>query len=139
MPAPAATPARDLHGLRILVVEDDPDSLELTTTLLETVGAQVVACDAARAALAVIEQTAVDLLVADIGLPHEDGLWLIREVRRQETAGRRLPAVAVTALATPRDRQTVLDAGYDAHVPKPLDLDMLLERIERVRGKQPPS
>ncbi len=137
-PVPAATPARDLRGLRILVVEDDLDSLELTKTLLETAGAQVVACDTAPVALAVIERTAVDLLVADIGLPREDGLWLIREVRRQETAGRRLPAIALTAFATPRDRQTVLDAGYDAHVPKPLDLDMLLERIGRVRGTQPP-
>jgi CheY-like chemotaxis protein len=127
-----------LQGLRILVVEDDPDSLELTKTLLETAGAQVVARDAARAALAVIEQTAVDLLVADIGLPHEDGLWVIREVRRQEAAGRRLPAVALTAFATPRDRQNILDAGYDAHVPKPLDLDVLLERIGQVRAKQPP-
>lgn len=136
-PAPVAMPPRDLHGLRILVVEDDPDSLELTRTLLETAGAVVVARDAARAALAVIEQTAVDLLVADIGLPGEDGLWLIREVRRQETAGRRLPAVAVTAFATPRDRQNILDAGYDEHVAKPLDLDVLLTRIGGIRGEPP--
>jgi CheY-like chemotaxis protein len=78
-----------LKDLRILVVEDDPDSLELTKTLLETAGAQVVARDAAREALDILEQSAVDVLVADIGLPHEDGLWLIRQVREREF-GRRV-------------------------------------------------
>ena len=75
-PSVPVTPPRELHGLRILLVEDDPDSLELTQTLLETAGAQVFARDAARQALEVIEQSPVDVLVADIGLPHEDGLWL---------------------------------------------------------------
>jgi two-component system CheB/CheR fusion protein len=100
---------------------------------LETAGAQVVTHAAAREALDVIEQSAADVLVADIGLPHEDGLWLIRQVGRRESGHRRLPAVALTAFATPRDRQNALAAGFDEHVPKPLDFDLLLQRISHVR------
>lgn len=98
----------------------------------------MVARDAAREALDILEQSAVDVLVADIGLPHEDGLWLIRQVRERESGRRRLPAVALTAFATPRDRRNVLAAGYDEHVPKPLDLDVLLQRIAQVRRREAP-
>ena len=138
-PAEPATSPGDLNDVRVLVVDDEPDSLELTKTLLETAGAQVVARDAARQALELIEAGAVDVLVADIGLPHEDGFWLIRQVRLRESGRSRLPAVALTAFATPRDRQNVLAAGYDEHVPKPLDLDVLLQRIGNVRRTQMPS
>jgi PAS domain S-box-containing protein len=124
---------RDLRTLRLLVVEDDADSAELTKTLLESAGADVLVCDNARQALDLIDERAPDVLVADLGLAHEDGLWLIRQVRRREGEGRRLPAVALTAFAAARDRQTALAAGYDAHVPKPLDVDLLLQRIVEVR------
>lgn len=139
-PAPRILPAgrRDLNNARVLVVDDDTDSLELTKTLLEAAGAQVVVRDNARQALEVIEQGATDVLVADIGLPHEDGLWLIQQVRRRERSGRRLPAVALTAFATQTDRQHILNAGYDEHVSKPLDVDILLQRIGQVRQQHAP-
>ena len=130
------TSGRDLTHTRILVVEDDPDSSELTKTLLEAAGAEVVTRDNAREALEVIEQGATDVLVADIGLPHEDGLWLIQQLRGRESSGRRLSAVALTAFATQQDRHEALAAGYDEHVPKPLDFDVLLQRIVEVRQKQ---
>ena len=138
-PRKPPTSGRDLTNTRILVVEDDADSSELTKTLLETAGAEVVVRDNARHALDVIEEGGTDVLVADIGLPHEDGLWLIQQVRRRESSGRRLPAVALTAFATQQDRQRTLAAGYDEHVPKPLDFDVLLQRIAQVRQKQAPS
>ena len=122
----------DLRDTRILVVEDDHDSSELTRTLLETAGADVVVRDNARDALALIEQDAIGILVADIGLAHEDGLWLIQQVRSRQSSRERLPAIALTAFATPRDRHDILAAGYDAHVPKPLDLDVLLQRIREI-------
>jgi PAS domain S-box-containing protein len=137
-PEPARRPG-DLAGLRVLVVEDDPDSLELIRTLLETVGAEVITCTTARQALAAIEQSGADVLIADIGLPLEDGLWLIRQVRRGEATGRRLPAIALTAFAAASDKQNVLAAGFDEHVPKPLHLDVLLRRIDDVRRRPAPS
>ena len=144
-PAATTTPRRpltngqDLATTRILVVEDDADSSELTRTLLEAAGAEVVVRDNARQGLDVIEAGETDVLVADIGLPHEDGLWLIQQVRRREGGGRRLPAVALTAFATQEDRQKILAAGYDDHVSKPLELDVLLQRIARCRQGRAPS
>ncbi len=124
------------RGCRILVVEDDPDSAELTKTLLEEADASVVVCASAREALAAVEHDDFDVLVADIGLPREDGLWLIQQIRRLPHARRRtLPAVALTAFASADDRQSVLAAGYDEHVPKPLDFDVLLRAITRVRAQ----
>jgi PAS domain S-box-containing protein len=138
-PRQTSKSGRDLSSTRVLVVDDDGDSLELTRILLETAGADVVVRATARQALEVIEQGATDLLVADIGLPHEDGLWLIGQVRRRENHTRRLAAIALTAFATPHDRRKVLAAGYDEHVPKPLDFNVLLRCIVQVRQKQAPS
>lgn len=132
-PRPLPASGGDVSGLRILVVEDDPDSAELTRTLLEAAGATVVVRDSAQPALELLEHGATDVLVSDIGLPHQDGLWLIRQLRGRERAGRRLPAIALTAFATPQDRQEVLAAGYDEHVSKPLDFKLLLQRIGQVR------
>jgi PAS domain S-box-containing protein len=129
------TISRHLDNTRILVVDDHADSAELTRTLLEAAGAEVVVRGNARHALQVVERGLTDVLVADIGLPNEDGLWLIQQVRRHEHSGRRLPAVALTAFATQADRRHVLSAGYDEHVPKPLDIDILLQRIAQIRRK----
>ena len=144
VPAPAPTPRQwpasgvDVTGVRILVVEDDPDSAELTKMLLEAAGAEVAVRDSAQQALDLLEHGTTDVLVSDIGLPYQDGLWLIQQVRGREGAGRRLPAVAVTAFATPEDRHAVLAAGFDEHVPKPLDFELLLRRIGQVRPRPAP-
>ena len=137
--APAAqqvsAPIGNVHGCRVLVVEDNPDSSELTRILLEAAGAEVVTSPAAREALKAIERGRFDVLVADIGLPGEDGLWLIQEIRRLKgPEDRTLAAVALTAFADARDRQAALAAGYDEHLPKPLDLDALLSAIGRLRA-----
>jgi CheY-like chemotaxis protein len=130
-------PVGELRGCRILVVEDDPDSAELTKTLLEEADASVSLCTGARQALAVIERGDVEVLVADIGLPRDDGFWLIQQVRSLPRVNHRtLPAVALTAFASARDRHSALAAGYDEHVAKPLDVDVLLHCIARVRAKR---
>ena len=127
----------DVGGCRIVVVEDDPDSAELTKTLLEQAGANVVMCTRAREALDVVERGDFEVLVADIGLPREDGFWLIQQVRSlPRVHNRTLPAIALTAFASARDRQSALDAGYDEHVPKPVDLDVLLKAITRLRARR---
>jgi PAS domain S-box-containing protein len=135
-PQGAAASARDLRGCRILLVEDDPDSRDLARTLLEGAGAAVESCARAREALKALAQARFDVVVADIGLPGEDGLWLIRQMRAaQPPEGPAIPAVALTAFASLRDRQAALAAGYDDLVAKPLDLDVLLDTIGRLRAR----
>jgi PAS domain S-box-containing protein len=132
---PPLAPAGDIRGCRIVVVEDDSDSAELTKALLEEAGANVILCSRATEALDVVERGEVDVLVADIGLPREDGFWLIQQIRSVPRANG-LAAVALTAFASARDRQRALAAGYDEHVPKPLGLDVLIDAIVRVRARR---
>ena len=136
-PSPDGATIRDLRGCRVLVVEDNADSAELTRLLLETAGAEVVTSGDAREALTAVSDGGFDVLVADIGLPGEDGLWLIQQVRRLFPFEQRtLPAVALTAFAAASDRQSALAAGYDEYLPKPLDLDALLGAIGRLRAQR---
>jgi CheY-like chemotaxis protein len=125
-----------LSGLRVLVVEDHDDSRYVIVKTLEAAGASV--CDVAGAdpALVVIDAFAPDVLVSDINMPKHDGLWLIRELRcrRQYQS---LPAVAVTARATAADRRVILAAGFNAHVPKPVDFDELITVIRHLVAPSP--
>jgi CheY-like chemotaxis protein len=74
-----------------------------------------------------------DVLVSDVGLPDRDGYDLLREVRARESGGdRRLPAIALTAFASEEDRARAISAGFDAHVPKPLNTTLLHERLVEV-------
>ncbi|MBD2020150.1 response regulator [Leptolyngbya sp. FACHB-36] len=117
-------------GLRILIVDDDHDSRDLLTYVLQSEGASVVAVESVQAALVVIKQQSLDILVSDITLPDADGYFLIQEVRRQETErGGHLPAIAVTAGARPEDRANALAAGFQKYLSKPVDLDELIAEI----------
>jgi CheY-like chemotaxis protein len=117
-----------LHGLRVLLVDDEADGRELVATLLETSGAQVRTAGSVSEALAVIERSPVDLLVSDIGMPGEDGYALIRAVRARERGGH-LPAVALTAYAREEERTKALAAGFQVHIAKPFDPPELLSCI----------
>ena len=109
-----------LRDLRVLVVEDERDSRDLLVALLSGQGAKVTAVATAREAVAQLTGQPADLLIADIGLPDQDGYELIRQVRGLNGAGA-LPAVALTAFAQPCDRDRALAAGFQLHVAKPLD------------------
>jgi signal transduction histidine kinase/ActR/RegA family two-component response regulator len=109
-----------LQELRVLVVEDQPDSRDLLVALLSGHGARVTAVASAGEAVAQLAGLPADLLIADIGLPDQDGYELIRQVRGLNGAGV-LPAVALTAYAQPGDRDRALAAGYQLHIAKPLD------------------
>jgi CheY-like chemotaxis protein len=122
-----------LSGLRILVVEDDEDGRDTIVKILEMFGASVAGVATADDGLRVIGLMKPDVLVSDIGLPGRDGLWLIREVRRDERV-RAIPAIAVTARVSSDDRRVILAAGFQAHVPKPFDFDDLIATIRRVVG-----
>src|SRR5947209_856876 len=111
-----------LEGLRVLVVDDEPDALNLIKTVLERTGAKVTTVESAAAAWGALEESWPDLLLCDIGMPGEDGYQLIRRVRALESArGLATPAIALTAYAGDADRALALDAGFQLHVPKPVD------------------
>jgi PAS domain S-box-containing protein len=128
LPAAADAPAPNVPGLRCLVVDDDRDAREMLKATLEKCGMIVSLADSAGEA---IEQvTSAQLLVADIGMPGEDGYSLIRRVRALPSdQGGRVPAVALTAYASDRDRQLALDAGFDRHLAKPVQHEELIETI----------
>jgi CheY-like chemotaxis protein len=111
-----------LDELSILVVDDSADGRTLTSLVLTQAGASVNAVTSVREALQMLERERPDALVSDIGLPDEDGYELIRQIRQHEAEhGGFLPAVALTGYARAEDRARILAAGYQAHVPKPVE------------------
>lgn len=119
---PAALPAGALKGLRILVVDDEPDARTLTRRILQSAGATVITTGSVEDALWQLHSRPFDVLVSDIGMPGEDGYSLIRRVRATAPDhARAIPAVAVTAFARPEDRSKALDAGFHTHAPKPIE------------------
>jgi PAS domain S-box-containing protein len=112
-----------LDGLKILVVDDEPDTRDMLKAGLGQCGAAVTAAASAAEALEAIENSAPDLIISDIGMPDEDGYELMRRVRQLPAdAGGRVPAIALTAYARVEDRMNALRAGYQMHVPKPVEL-----------------
>ena len=119
-----------LKGLRILVVDDEPDTRELITMILAQSGAQVRACESAAEALEALKLWEADLLVSDIGMPGEDGYSLIERVRQLDSERQsQIPAVALTAYASAEDRARSLAAGFQAHVPKPVEPEELIKAV----------
>ena len=119
-----------LGGVRVLIVDDQPDARELLALVLGQAGAEVLTAATAAGALELLERDDVGVLVSDVGMPGEDGYSLVGRVRAL-TDGRsaRIPAVALTAYASDEDRQCALDAGFDAHVIKPVEPAVLVSVI----------
>ena len=132
-----ATPSTSiLKGLRVLVVDDEEDSLDLIHTVLTKYGAEVKAAASASAALAELEQWNPDLLISDIGMPFEDGYSLIRKVRAEESSrNKNIPAIALTAYASVEDRLRALSAGFQMHVTKPLEPGELVSVVANLAGR----
>jgi signal transduction histidine kinase/ActR/RegA family two-component response regulator len=123
-------PLAILDGLSVLVVDDDAGAREMTAAGLGEIGASVTAVESADEALALLRQARFDVVVADIGMPVKDGYALMRELRSSgDREMARIPAVAVTAYTSPRDRAAALEAGYQAHLSKPVDLSALAEML----------
>ena len=115
-----------LLGVRVLVVEDDDDARSLLSRVLTAAEARVCEVEDVRAALDALESFQPDLLVSDIGIPGEDGYDLIRQVRARGLDAARLPAIALTAYARSQDRERALQAGYQRHLAKPVDVGQLV-------------
>jgi CheY-like chemotaxis protein len=128
-----------LKHLRILVVEDDPDTQELLTTVLQQHGAEVVAVGSAASALAEIECVQPNVIISDIAMAGENGYELIRRIRSLPAeAGGHIPAVALTAYAGVADRRRALLAGFQTHLSKPIEPDDLLAVILSLTFQQEP-
>lgn len=119
--------ADELAGLKVLVVDDEPDTCELIRSLLSRCGAEVIAANSAEEAFRLFKLEHPDVMVSDIGMPREDGYELMRKVRSLPKAGGGdVPAVALTAYARADDRLRALRAGYQMHVAKPIELAELV-------------
>jgi CheY-like chemotaxis protein len=117
-----STARPSLRGLRVLVVDDDRDSLDLVHTILVSLGAEARACASASEGLKVVQEWRPHVLMCDIEMPEEDGYTFIRKVRALDwTQGGKTPALALTAYGRLEDRLRTLSAGYSMHVPKPVD------------------
>ncbi|MBD2112487.1 MULTISPECIES: hybrid sensor histidine kinase/response regulator [Cyanophyceae] len=122
----------ELHfnGLRVLFVDDERDSRELVSFLLEQQGATVTQVGTAHEALSHLQQAEFDLLISDIGMPDMDGYGLIRHIREQSSAqSRDILAIAITAYAGESNQQKVLAAGFQQHITKPIEPETLLKTI----------
>lgn len=118
-----------LDGITVLVVDDHDDTRELFGLVLLNAGAHVLSASDAEHALELIGRRAIDVLVCDLAMPRVDGLDLIRRVRARDDDKRAIPAIAVSGRTLPRDIGAALDAGYDAHVAKPIDPAGLVQRV----------
>jgi CheY-like chemotaxis protein len=120
----------DLSGLRLLVVDDEPDTREMLASVLEAHGAEVVQLADAIQVLQWLASGRADLLVSDVAMPLMDGCALIREIRRGSTGQSSiLPAVAVSAHARPEDRHRALDAGFQEYLTKPVEPEVLVAAV----------
>jgi CheY-like chemotaxis protein len=135
--APGAGAAlQELGGLRILVVDDEPDVREVLCAALAIWGAEVFSTESAAGALAQMTSIRPDVLVCDIGMPDMDGYTLMRELRaRPPSAGGLTPAIAVTGFARPEDMSRAMAAGYQVHVAKPVDLGTFAQKIAKLVGR----
>jgi len=133
--APPASRSASLDGLNVLVVDDDRDSLAVVTAHLENHRATVLTALSAAEALGVLERHHVDVLLADVAMPGEDGYSLLRRVRALgHVSLRQIPAAALTAFARDEDRRAALAAGFQMHLAKPIDAASLVSAVTKLRS-----
>jgi CheY-like chemotaxis protein len=137
-PAAGGSAERPLQGLSVLIVDDEPDSREWMAALLQHLGAEARSVATADHALETLGSWRPDLLASDLAMPGKDGLALIREVRASAGEVARIPAVLLTAYAGAEEVRRAQDAGYDAHLTKPVgsrELVATLLDLTRKKGK----
>jgi CheY-like chemotaxis protein len=134
----AVRPLPRLDAIRILVVDDERDAREAVATVLQECGAVVTAVGAVRDALAMLATEGADVLVSDVAMPGEDGYRLIEQLRRS-SAAHRLPALALTAYAGADEQRTLLAAGFDACLAKPIEAALLAITVAQLAKASVPS
>lgn len=148
---PVDSSSIDLHGVTVLVVDDQAEARALVKAVVQDAGAEAVGVSATRDALELLTRFTPDVLVTDVGMPGEDGYSLIRQVRQREHDERdrgqdddhphhpdaHLPAIALTAYSRAEDRAHALESGFDAHLRKPVERQDLLVAIAKALGRLP--
>ena len=129
--------ARSMRGLRILIVDDEPAVLEALALILRGEGCEVVKCRSVPRALAALRRGRWDAVISDIAMPGDDGYSFMRRLRDQDPLGRRhIPAIALTAHARPQDELRAIEAGFDVHLPKPVEAEDLVGAIADIVERQ---
>jgi hypothetical protein len=119
-----------LQDARILIVDDDVDTLELLAFILEEHGANTITANSCSEAIVAFKHSPPDIVISDIGMPNLDGYALIRQIRSiAPSRGGAVPAIALTAYASESDHQQILAAGFQKHLTKPIEPDVLLGAI----------
>jgi CheY-like chemotaxis protein len=132
----AAEPPPDLTGLRVLMLDDEPDAREVVGEILKSAGATVFPFGSVVDALAGLDEAAPDLIVSDIAMPGGDGYQFLREVRRRRGEGRPVPSIALTAYVRREDRTRALAEGFDRHVSKPIEPERFLRVLAELAGQR---
>lgn len=128
---------QNLRGVQVLVVDDEPDTREYITFVLEDSGAVVTAVASANEGLKALDKSLPDVVISDIGMPGKDGFALMREIReRSPAAGGEIPAIALTAYARDEDSAQALLAGFQMHLSKPVEPDDLVSAIANLIAKK---
>lgn len=133
----SSNPVALVDGLQILAVDDEVDTLDLFKFVLGNYGANVLAVASAREALAALKDNPnrYSVLVCDIGMPEQDGYWLIQQVRSLSAdAGGQIPAIALTAYVNEADQQRAIAAGFQRHLAKPVDPEDLIRAIMSIHS-----
>ena len=126
-----------LDGLRVLLVDDEPEARQIISTVITRTGAEVTACTSAHEALLKLIEWKPDVILSDIAMPDEDGYSFIGKVRSlPRDKGGDTPAAALTAYARDVDRRQALDAGYQMHIAKPIGASQLVSMIARLAGRE---
>jgi CheY-like chemotaxis protein len=126
-------PPLRLQGIRVLVVEDEEDAREFVGALLASRGASVRLTASAAEAYVSLNEGIPDVILSDIGMPDEDGYAFARRLRTfPRERGGITPIVALTAYASAQDRRRAMEAGYDYHLPKPVDTEELIRVLDRL-------
>ncbi|MEC4804720.1 MAG: PAS domain S-box protein [Jaaginema sp. PMC 1080.18] len=132
-PKPNAVPDLDLQGIRVLVVDDEPDARQLLEKVLTVYEAEVCTVTSAVEALSALELWQPDVLVSDIGMPDVDGYSLIEQIRAlPPEKGGKIPAIALTAYAREEDRQRAINSGFQQQLTKPLEPQQLVQVVMRL-------
>ena len=133
-PSRRLDPLPRLTGLRVIVVDDEPDARDFVSTLLSACGSTVTPAASAAEALRALAERRPDVLVADLAMPEEDGFALIRKIRRLEHGrGPRMRAIALTALAGAEHLERAMTAGFDLHLTKPVEPEDVVAAVAAAR------
>jgi CheY-like chemotaxis protein len=124
-----------LEGVRVLVVDDERDSLEWVHRLLKECKAKVTLATSAQDGLRLVSEEPPDVIVSDIGMPEKDGLEMMRELRARADQVGKTPAIALTAFSRSEDRTRAMLAGYQVHLAKPVEPQELLAAVANLAGR----